>query len=113
MPTVPGLVLAATGADVLTAPSAAAALERLAIEPPPHVIVSDIGMPGLDGFEFIRRVRQSSQSDVRALPAVALTAYARSEDRTQALESGYQTHLAKPISPQELSAAIRALTQGA
>jgi CheY-like chemotaxis protein len=106
-------ILAATGAEVLTARSAAAALERLVVEPPPHVIVSDIGMPGLDGFEFIRRVRQSPQPEVRALPAVALTAYARSEDRTQALESGYQMHLAKPISPQELSAAIRALTQGA
>lgn len=69
------------------------------------------GMPDLDGFDLIVRVRQSSQAAVRRLPAAALTAYARSEDRTRALRSGFQMHLSKPIDSSELVAAVSSLAR--
>src|SRR5690606_32638334 len=75
----------------------------------PDVIVSDIGMPGTDGYEFIRRVRALSPNQGARTPAIALTAFARSEDRTQAMLAGYQLHVAKPIQPQELAASIASL----
>ena len=68
-------------------------------------------MPGVDGFELIARVRSSPNAAIRDVPAAALTAYARSEDRTKALRQGFQLHLAKPIDPAELVAAIASLTQ--
>jgi CheY-like chemotaxis protein len=101
-------ILESSGAQVTTARSAAEALGILAAIRP-HLILSDVGMPGVDGFEFIARVRQLSPAGAAAIPAVALTAYARSEDRTRALRAGFQMHLAKPIDPEELVAAIRAL----
>jgi CheY-like chemotaxis protein len=100
-------VLEAAGARVTLAGSAIEALQALEHETP-HVIISDIGMPGIDGFEFIARLRQSASTD-RHVPVVALTAYARSEDRIRALESGFHMHLAKPINPVELVAAVRVL----
>jgi PAS domain S-box-containing protein len=66
------------------------------------VIVSDVGMPDEDGYAFLRQVRALPDERARRLPALALTAYARSEDRTQALRAGFDMHLAKPIEPQEL-----------
>ncbi|HTB80741.1 MAG TPA: PAS domain S-box protein [Opitutaceae bacterium] len=74
----------------------------------PDVILSDIGMPDADGYELIRRIRE--MPDGRNVPAVALTALARSEDRMMALNAGFQTHLAKPIAPGELVATVRSLT---
>ncbi len=68
----------------------------------PDVIVSDIGMPGEDGYMFIRKLRALSREDGGRTPAVALTAYARPEDRREALMAGFQSHAAKPIEPQEL-----------
>jgi CheY-like chemotaxis protein len=68
----------------------------------PDVIVSDIGMPGEDGYSFIRRLRKLSREDGGRTPAVALTAYARSEDRTLALKAGFQSHASKPVDSQEL-----------
>jgi CheY-like chemotaxis protein len=68
----------------------------------PDVIVSDIGMPERDGYEFIRELRKLSAEEGGRTPAIALTAFARSEDRTRALMAGYQAHLVKPIVPQEL-----------
>ena len=64
-------------------------------------------MPGEDGYAFIRQVR--TRSDFAALPAVALTALARSEDRTRALRAGFQTHVSKPVEPAELVAVVRSL----
>jgi CheY-like chemotaxis protein len=98
------------GAAVVTASSAAEALAALATRPP-DVMVSDIGMPGVDGYELIRRVRAGSAA--RDVPAVALTAYARPEDCARALGAGYQAHLTKPIDPIELLAAVARLVDDA
>ena len=76
----------------------------------PDVIVSDIEMPGEDGYELMRRIRQSEASrGVNQVPAVALTAYARVEDRMRALAAGYQMYIAKPAEPAELAAVIASL----
>ena len=74
----------------------------------PHVLVSDLGMPTQDGFQLIREVRARGYS-FQKLPAIALTAFARTEDRQKALMAGFQLHLVKPVDPAELSAAIAAL----
>jgi CheY-like chemotaxis protein len=73
------------------------------------VLLADIGMPRMDGFELIRRIRQHPDASLHRIPAAALTAYARSEDRLKALTSGYQIHITKPIDPAELMVAIAAL----
>jgi CheY-like chemotaxis protein len=75
----------------------------------PDMIISDIGMPGEDGYEFIRKVRALSADKGGRTPAAALTAFARAEDRTRALGAGYQTHAAKPIEPAELTAVVASL----
>jgi PAS domain S-box-containing protein len=102
-------ILESTGATVTTAASAQQALDTIALGPP-DVLIADIGMPKMNGFDLIDRVRQSDESAVRGIRAAALTAYARSEDRTRALRSGFQMHLAKPIDPGELMAAVAALS---
>jgi CheY-like chemotaxis protein len=94
-------VLEAGGAVVKTAASVAEALELIPREPP-DVIVSDIGMPELDGYDFIRRLRLLPRQEGGRIPAVALTAYARAEDRRKALLAGFQNHASKPVDPQEL-----------
>ncbi|MBA3888881.1 MAG: response regulator [Acidobacteria bacterium] len=101
-------VLEAAGAHVSTAQSAVDALDLLA-GTTPHVLVSDIGMPGMDGLALIERIRVLPDPERSRIPALALTAYARSEDRARALERGFQVHLAKPINPSELAAAVLAL----
>jgi CheY-like chemotaxis protein len=73
------------------------------------VLVSDIGMPDVDGYELIQRVRRLEKPELRNLPAIALTAYARAEDRQRALLAGYQMHLSKPIEPRELIAGMASL----
>jgi CheY-like chemotaxis protein len=75
----------------------------------PDVIISDIGMPLKDGYEFIRDVRALPSDQGGRTPALALTAFARSEDRTRAMMAGYQVHVAKPIEPQELLATVGSL----
>ena len=75
----------------------------------PDVLLADLGMPQMSGFELIDRVRRSERPEIREMPAAALTAYARSEDRAKALRSGFQMHLAKPVDPGELMAAVAAL----
>jgi CheY-like chemotaxis protein len=102
-------ILESAGAQVRTAASAIDALESIAAEPP-DVLVSDLGMPTIDGFELIRRIRQMAGA-ARDLPAAALTAYARSEDRAKTLRSGFEMHLAKPIDPSELIAAVASLAR--
>jgi PAS domain S-box-containing protein len=104
-------VLEAAGATVITAQSAPEALSLLGHERV-HVLLSDVGMPEMDGLELIARVRASADAAVKDVPAAALTAYARSEDRVRALKSGFQMHLAKPIEPAELVAAVIALARG-
>jgi PAS domain S-box-containing protein len=101
-------ILEGAGARVTTAASGAAALKEIRAANP-DVLVTDIGMPSMDGFEFIRRLRQADDRTVRDIPAAALTAYARSEDRAKTLQSGFQMHLAKPIDPVELASAVKAL----
>ena len=103
-------LLQAAGARVTTARSADEALGRLDAEVP-DVIVADLGMAHVDGFQFIDRVRRHSNPRVREIPAAALTAYARSEDRMKALRAGFQIHLAKPIDPAELVTTIAALAK--
>jgi PAS domain S-box-containing protein len=98
-------ILAGCGATVETAGSAEEALGYLDKDKiRPHVLVSDIGMPGEDGYALIKRVRHlDGNGDV---PAIALTAFARSEDRRRAIMSGFQMHIAKPIEPSELIAMV-------
>ena len=103
-------VLHAAGARVSTARSAEDALGRLNAEVP-DVIVADLGMANMDGLQFISRVRRHQNPRVREIPAAALTAYARAEDRMKALRAGFQIHLAKPIDPAELVTTIAALAK--
>ncbi|HEY3244224.1 MAG TPA: ATP-binding protein, partial [Phycisphaerae bacterium] len=110
-------VLSEAGAHLRAVNSAEAALAELErslapdySELPFDVLVSDIGMPGMDGYELIRRVRRLA-AGVAGIPAVALTAFARPEDRVQALAAGYQRHLSKPIDPRELLTTIAALVR--
>jgi signal transduction histidine kinase/ActR/RegA family two-component response regulator len=99
------VLLGQCGAEVTTASSAAEALSLLE-RMTPHVIISDIGMPSEDGFEFIRKVRELPPEKGGKVPAVALTAYARAEDRLRVLRSGYQMHLSKPVELAELVAVV-------
>jgi PAS domain S-box-containing protein len=102
------VVLEAAGAAVTTVASPVDALERIeAIRP--QVLIVDLGMPVMDGFELIGRIRASTDPEIRDVPAAALTAFARSEDRTKALRSGFEMHLAKPVDPGELVASVATL----
>jgi PAS domain S-box-containing protein len=101
-------LLEMAGATVSMAASGSEAMERI-LARRPDVLVCDIGMPEEDGYSLIRRLRVLEESQESALPAVALSAYARSEDRTKAIRSGFQNHLAKPVEPAELVAVIRSL----
>jgi PAS domain S-box-containing protein len=94
------------GAQVTTVASAAAALDMLAREPF-DVLVSDIGMPGMNGYELLRCIR-NGEGGAREIPAIAVTGFARREDRERALKAGYRAHVVKPIEPDELAAAVRA-----
>ena len=75
----------------------------------PDVLVSDIGMPGVDGYELLRRVRALGEARGGKVPAIALTAFARSEDRTRALRAGFQVHVSKPVEPSELIATVASI----
>jgi CheY-like chemotaxis protein len=95
-------------AVVEVAHTAQAGLDRVATFQP-HVIVSDIGMPDIDGFAFIEQLRSRPAADGGGVPAIALTAHARVEDRARALRAGFDNHVPKPIEPIELFAVIAAL----
>jgi len=101
-------LLTTAGGTVSTAGSVDDALARIS-EDIPDVLVCDIGMPEEDGYSLIRRLRASEDDRMRDIPAVALTAYARSEDRTKTIRSGFQNHLAKPVEPAELLAVVASL----
>jgi signal transduction histidine kinase/CheY-like chemotaxis protein len=102
------LILENAGAEVTTASSAAEVLELLE-RTRYDALIADLGMPQMDGLELIRRVRQTLPAPANELPAAALTAYARSDDRISAVASGFQMHLAKPVNPTELVVAIGSL----
>ncbi|MBP7148566.1 MAG: PAS domain S-box protein [Acidobacteria bacterium] len=95
------------GANVHAAESARVALERLA-EVRPDAVVTDIAMPGMDGFALVREIR-SAERGQRRLPVVALTGFARPEDRMHMLEAGFDVHFAKPVDLAELSGALAAV----
>lgn len=101
-------VLGEAKATVITASTADEALALVRAERP-HVVVSDIGMPDKDGYELIRELRDLPPSEGGDVPAIALTAFARSEDRTRAMLAGYQVHVAKPIEPRELVVTVGSL----
>lgn len=98
-------VFSERGAEVVTVQSvseAMAAYEGFA----PHILISDIGMPGEDGYELIRRIRSREVGTGRSIQAIALTAFARPEDRALALNAGFQMHIAKPVEPAKLTATV-------
>ncbi|HEX4415311.1 MAG TPA: PAS domain S-box protein [Lacipirellulaceae bacterium] len=101
-------LLSDRNARVLKAESAERGIEILATERP-DIILSDIGMPDMDGYDFIRAVRALPPDSGGKTRAIALTAFARSEDRTRAMMAGYHMHLAKPIEPSELIATVASL----
>lgn len=101
-------MLTKAGADVQTAKSAADALKNIR-ERQPHVLVSDVGMPNQDGYALIRSIRQLPADQGGAVPAVALTAYTRTEDRIRAIAEGFQMHLAKPADAVELLTMVHSL----
>ncbi|MBD1847380.1 response regulator [Cyanobacteria bacterium FACHB-63] len=99
--------LEACGAEVLAAASAAQAMAILTASAVSiHLLISDIGMPDEDGYKLLRRIRALPTEQGGRIPAVALTAYARTQDRTAALLAGFQSHLAKPVEPAELVAVV-------
>jgi len=101
-------ILAAAGASVIAVPSAEDALAELDLGVP-DVIVADVGMPGKDGYQLLREIRSRDQSRGGHVPAIALTAYARKEDRISALNAGFQMHLTKPVDPTGLVYAVARL----
>jgi CheY-like chemotaxis protein len=102
------LMLTNRGAEVKACASAAEALQTLD-EWRPDALVSDIGMPGEDGYELLRKIRAREPERGGLVPALALTAYARSEDVRRALAAGYQMHLPKPVNSDLLAAAVASL----
>jgi PAS domain S-box-containing protein len=104
------VVLETAGAEVITFTSAQEGLQRL-LDVHPDALVVDLGMPEMDGFEFISHVRGSDDRELRDIPAAALTAFARADDRTRVLESGFEMHLAKPVDPGELVASVATLVR--
>jgi CheY-like chemotaxis protein len=107
--TLTSLVLTQAGATVTAVASVREALQMLEGERP-DVLVSDIGLPDEDGYGLIRQIRQREAEHGGFLPAVALTGYARAEDRAQSLAAGFQAHVHKPVDPAALTAAIATIT---
>ena len=106
------LILESTGAEVAIAENGETALTLLR-DGSFDAMVADIGMPEMDGLELIRTIRRTLPGQKSSIPAAALTAYARSEDRVSALASGFQMHLAKPLNASDLLVAIAALVRRA
>jgi CheY-like chemotaxis protein len=105
-------LLQSQGASVQSVGSAAEAMEAFR-QAPPDILVSDIAMPGLDGYDLIRRVRRLAPREGGMTPAVALTAYVREEDEQAALSAGYHRHIRKPVIISELIATIAELAAAA
>jgi CheY-like chemotaxis protein len=104
--------LSFAGATVTTASGGHEALAALD-NAPFDVAIVDIGMPRMDGYELLRRIRERKSEEQGRIPIAALTAYARSTDRTRSLQSGFHLHLTKPVQPGELTAAVLALADRA
>jgi CheY-like chemotaxis protein/anti-sigma regulatory factor (Ser/Thr protein kinase) len=98
-------ILEDAGAQVQVAASAEAGLE-LARQQAPDVLLSDISMPGTDGYQFLRLVRELLDEPGRSMPAIALTAFARDEDRERSLKAGFAMHISKPMDPTEVVGAV-------
>jgi signal transduction histidine kinase/ActR/RegA family two-component response regulator len=106
------MILTKSGADVRTASSARSGLMILD-EWLPEVVVCDIAMPVVDGYQFVAQLRARPPGAGADIPAAALTAYARLEDRERALAAGYQMHIVKPVDPRELTRAVASLSASA
>jgi CheY-like chemotaxis protein len=104
------VILQNRGAEVITACSAGDALQALE-HAVPDALVSDLGMPEHDGYELIEQIRQRGADRGGNIPAVALTAYARVEDRVRALTAGFQMYVPKPVDPNELVAVVANLAR--
>jgi CheY-like chemotaxis protein/anti-sigma regulatory factor (Ser/Thr protein kinase) len=102
-------ILADAGAQVSEAPNAEAAMSQIKIVVP-DVLVSDIGMAQLDGYQLLRNLRAAGFDSTR-LPAIAVTAFARVQDRADAIAAGFQAHLAKPVKAEALIGAVANLTR--
>jgi len=103
-------ILEDCGSHVVTAGSAAEAMKRIE-DHVPDVILSDIGMPVMDGYDLMRKIRALPPDRGGEVPAAALTAYARAEDRRRALNAGYSIHLPKPVEPSELISVVATLAR--
>jgi CheY-like chemotaxis protein len=103
-------VLTGFGATVIEAARASIALDLLR-DSKPDILISDLGMPLMDGFALIREIRAKGHSS-QDLPAIALTAFARPEDRRRCLLAGFQVHLSKPVNQIELASTILSLLAG-
>ena len=105
-------ILGDAGMDVTVAASAAEALQRLGPDGfRPQLLVSDIGMPDVDGYELMQRIRETLGLDASVLPAIAVTAFTRSEDRDRAIKAGFQAHVAKPVQATRLVELARELAR--
>ena len=102
------VMLDGAGATAYLAASAREGLEQL-LRQPVDVVICDIGMPEIDGYTFIREVRRLTDREKSEVAAVALTAYARLQDRMEAMRAGFQNHLPKPVEPSELLAVVHSL----
>ena len=105
------MILEDAGATVFSASNVGTAMDSLE-ETTPDVAVSDLAMPGEDGYAFAQRVRTAQNEAARRVPLVAMTAYARAEDRRRVLAAGFDRHVAKPIEPEELVEALAAVIAG-
>jgi CheY-like chemotaxis protein len=103
-------ILKLHGAESIPAASGAEALD-LVQSARADILVCDIGLPDQDGYRLLKKIRQLPRAAGGAIPAVALTGYARVEDRVRALDAGFQTHASKPIEPAELVAVVASLTR--
>jgi CheY-like chemotaxis protein len=101
-------ILRTCNATVVTAGTMDEALQRVQ-QHPPDVLISDLGMPDRDGYELLQAVRALPPERGGRVPAAALSAFARSEDRRRAMMAGFQTHVAKPVEPDELLAVVASL----
>jgi len=110
--TLTSLVLTEAGASVIAVASAREALHQVLDGQRPDVLVSDIGLPEEDDTPLVRQIRQHEAAHGRFLPAIALTGFARAEDRARILAAGFQAHVSKPLDPAELTAAIAAVARG-
>jgi len=112
------IILGEYGTEVITAASATEAIEAITqgargaiTQLKPNILISDIAMPGVDGYSLIRKVRTLSSEQGGQIPAIALTAYASEEERTRILDAGFQMHIPKPVEPSELVAVVAKLAQ--